>query len=86
MFSGCLLYSTFWHFVIRVFARLCHIYPIKDWIDECVVRLGLGFKLIRAILLQAANMQQDDEIRVFRGKAHSVLAKTVRRAVGAQPK
>ena len=41
------------------------------------VRLGQVHKFIQAILLQAANMQQDDEIRALKGEAHPLLAKTV---------
>ena len=41
------------------------------------VRLGQIYRLIRAILLQAASMQQDDEIRAIKGEAHPLLAKTL---------
>ncbi len=41
------------------------------------MRLGHVYKFTRAILLQAANMQQDDEIRAFRGEMHPLLAKTL---------
>ena len=42
-----------------------------------VIEAGSGFQFIQAILLQASNMQQDDGIRAFRGKARPLLAKAL---------